>query len=60
MELRKLDSFLGKTEVAPHHGHTIPRLELCATVLEVEIAEIVKSFDETFEIIKFYTDASVL
>ena len=38
----KLVGFLiGKTKVAPSHGHTIPRLELCAAVLAVEIAEVV-------------------
>ena len=29
----------GKTKVAPPHGHTIPRLELCAAVLAVEVSE---------------------
>lgn len=33
---------LGKAKVAPAHGHTIPRLELCAAVLATEIAEIVR------------------
>lgn len=28
---------LGKAKVAPRHGHTIPRLELCAAVLTTEI-----------------------
>jgi hypothetical protein len=33
---------LGKAEVSPTNGHTIPTLELCAAVLSVEIADIVK------------------
>lgn len=37
-------SFLhGKAKVAPTHGHTIPRLELCAAVLATEIAETIRN-----------------
>ncbi|XP_046578830.1 uncharacterized protein LOC124286500 [Haliotis rubra] len=32
---------MGKTKVAPKHGHTIPRLELCAAVLSVQLADLV-------------------
>lgn len=31
-----------KTTVAPSGGHTIPKLELCAVVLGIEIAEIIR------------------
>lgn len=33
---------LGKAKVAPSHGHTIPRLELCSAVVAVELAEVAK------------------
>lgn len=32
---------MGKTKLAPHHSSTIPRLELSAAVLRVEIEEFV-------------------
>lgn len=32
---------MGKTNLAPHHSSTIPRLELSAAVLRVEIREFV-------------------
>ena len=32
----------GKAKLAPTHATTMPRLELCATVLAVEIAELIK------------------
>lgn len=50
---------MGKAKVAPKHGHTIPRLELCAAVLGVEIYETI--LDE-FELRKvtFFTDSKVV
>nr|XP_034311351.1 uncharacterized protein LOC117684215 [Crassostrea gigas] len=52
---------LGKSKVAPKHGHTIPRLELCGAVLAVEIAESIDT--HLYLHIKdftFYTDSKVV
>ncbi|XP_021370403.1 uncharacterized protein LOC110461304 [Mizuhopecten yessoensis] len=52
---------LGKSKLAPCHGHTIPRLELCAVVLATEIARFVsKQLDVTIHERKFYTDSRVV
>ncbi|KAL3983862.1 FRAS1-related extracelluar matrix protein 1/2 [Sarotherodon galilaeus] len=51
----------GKAKLAPQPGLTIPRLELCAAVLAVEIAEmIVAEMDTTFDNITYYTDSKVV
>lgn len=57
----QLGFVMGKAKVAPKHGHTIPRLELCAAVLGVEIYETI--LDELeFELRKvtFFTDSKVV
>lgn len=42
-EIRSEVSFVfGKVKLAPLHGHSMPRLELCAALMAVEIAETVK------------------
>jgi hypothetical protein len=52
---------LGKAKVAPTHGHTIPRLELCGAVLGVEIAETVSDhLDLPMEEFSFYTESKVV
>ncbi|XP_052817984.1 uncharacterized protein LOC128244007 [Mya arenaria] len=52
---------LGKCKVAPQSGHTIPRLELCAAVMAVEIAETVsEQIGVAIEKMKFYTDSRVV
>ncbi|XP_057684651.1 uncharacterized protein LOC130910980 [Corythoichthys intestinalis] len=51
----------GKAKLAPQAGLTIPRLELCAAVLAVEVAElVVAEMDITFDNIEFYTDSKVV
>lgn len=52
---------IGKSKVAPSHGHTIPRLELCAAVLATELANfIVKHLAITLDATYFYTDSQVV
>ncbi|XP_069114175.1 uncharacterized protein [Argopecten irradians] len=52
---------VGKAKVAPLHGHTIPRLELCAAVLAVEIAKTVSdNLQIPIEKFKFHTDSKVV
>ncbi|KAJ0067393.1 hypothetical protein NL108_003442 [Boleophthalmus pectinirostris] len=51
----------GKTKLTPQAGLTIPRLELCAAVLAVEVAELITTeMDITFDNIEFYTDSKVV
>ena len=52
---------LGKSKLSPTHGHTIPRLELCAAVLSTELAAfITNQLDVTIDDVKFYTDSRVV
>lgn len=49
---------IGKAKLAPQSAHTIPRLELGAAVLAVEIAELATSeLDFLPDAVEFYTDS---
>ncbi len=52
---------LGKAKLAPQHKPTIPRLELCAAVLAVEIADLIRhEIDLRLDAIRFYCDSKVV
>jgi ribonuclease HI len=52
---------LGKAQLAPLREHSIPRLELCATVLAVEVAQFaLEQLDLKIDNVKFYTDSKVV
>lgn len=51
----------GKARLAPQPEITVPRLELCAAVLAIEIAElVVEEMDLKFDRITYYTDSKVV
>lgn len=52
---------MGKVKLVPLPEHTIPRLELCAAVLAVEVADLISSeTDIDLDTITFYTDSKVV
>lgn len=52
---------MGKCKLAPTHGHTIPRLELCAALLAAELGETVTSaLDVNFKTVQYFTDSRVV
>ncbi len=52
---------MAKSKLAPYPAHTVPRLELCAAVLAVELAELItKELDLELNAVKFYTDSKIV
>jgi hypothetical protein len=52
---------IGKAKVAPKHGHTIPRLELCAAVMGVEIYETIHDeLDLDLNQVMFFSGSKVV
>ncbi|KAL1249503.1 hypothetical protein QQF64_020508 [Cirrhinus molitorella] len=52
---------LGRAKLAPQHKPTIPQLELCAAVLVVEIADLIRQeIDLRLEAVRFYCDSKVV
>ncbi|XP_060772289.1 uncharacterized protein LOC132883105 [Neoarius graeffei] len=52
---------LGKAKLAPRPDLTIPRLELCAAVLAVDIAETIKAeMDIPVDKVTFFTDSKIV
>lgn len=52
---------MGKAKLAPRPEHTVPRLELCAAVLAVELAELIQSeIDLQLDEMLLYTDSRVV
>ncbi|XP_026036546.1 uncharacterized protein LOC113029762 [Astatotilapia calliptera] len=59
--LSEVGFLLGKARLAPKPDITIPRLELCAAVLAVEVAEMVQQeLHTTIDEVNFYTDSKVV
>ncbi|XP_077119086.1 uncharacterized protein LOC143775127 [Ranitomeya variabilis] len=52
---------MSRTKLAPLREHTVPRLELCAAVLAVELAELISTeMDLEIKEVEFYTDSKVV
>lgn len=52
---------MGKSKLAPHPPHTIPRLELCAAVLAVELADLIQDeLDTNIVKVTFFTDSRIV
>ncbi|XP_028847241.1 uncharacterized protein LOC114796892 [Denticeps clupeoides] len=52
---------MGKSKVAPRPAHTVPRLELCAAVLAVEMYERIRDeMDIELDTVRFFTDSKIV
>lgn len=52
---------LGKGKLAPNGGNTIPGMELCAAVLGIEVADIIKEqLGIPSECFRYYTDSQIV
>ncbi|KAI2645807.1 Protein CASC3 [Labeo rohita] len=59
--LREVGFVLEKLRLAPWPDLTVPRLELCAAVMAVEIAEVItKEIEMELNSVSFYTDSKVV
>ena len=57
----QLGFVLCKSKLAPQHGHTIRRLELCAALLSTELATFIqRHLDIPSQSIHYYTDSEVV
>ena len=57
----KIGFLFGKTKLAPKPDMTIPRLELCAAVLAVELAEVLSAeLDILVDDVKLFSDSKVV
>ncbi|KAM3938230.1 uncharacterized protein RB166_011994 [Leptodactylus fuscus] len=51
----------GKAKLAPKPEHTIPRLELCGTVLAVELADFIQhELDVNIDNVQYYSDSKIV
>ncbi|KAM4544606.1 uncharacterized protein PAE49_017493 [Odontesthes bonariensis] len=52
---------MGKSRLAPRPAHTIPRLELCAAVLAVQMYELIRDeMDIDVDAVRFFTDSRIV